>query len=438
MASLTLDHMLASFRDAVTTFPDVRRGKNRHYAVADAALAAFSVLFTQCPSFLEFQRRMQAHKGKNNAGSLFGVRTIPSDNQIRNLLDPVSPASVFPVFQDCLSQLHAMGELAAMRVDSDLLVALDGTWYTASPSVHCQSCQTMTHQDVTTYYHSMITPVIVAPGKTTVIPLIPEDITPQDGKGKQDCEREAAKRWLKGNGRQYATLGITIVGDDLYSCQPICQAIVDAGMHCILTCKRESHPALYEWVDRLEAGRDKDALVTKRWTGTYHEATTYHWANHVPLKDGKDCLWVNWCEITVTKEETEKTLYHNAFVTEREEITRDNVGIIALSGRTRWKVENENNNTLKTKGYHLEHNYGHGEKHLEALLATVTLLAFLMHTMLDIGDTLYHRVRQILPSRQAFFNDIRALTTYGWYPSWDALIAYMYTKLTEPWEIAPG
>jgi len=43
-------------------------------------------------------------------------------------------------------------------------------------------------------------------------------------------------------------------------------------------------------------------------------------------------------------------------------------------GRACWKVENENNNDLKTKGYHLEHNSGHGSKHLAALLLSLLVL----------------------------------------------------------------
>jgi hypothetical protein len=40
-------------------------------------------------------------------------------------------------------------------------------------------------------------------------------------------------------------------------------------------------------------------------------------------------------------------------------------------------VENEGNNVLKTKGYHFEHNFGHGEENLSTLLLTLLLFAFL-------------------------------------------------------------
>jgi hypothetical protein len=76
----------------------------------DAALSAFSVFFTQTPSFLSSQRMREGSKGKSNAQSLFGVHLIPSDNQIRDLLDSVTPEQVFPVFEDILQVLEQQGQ----------------------------------------------------------------------------------------------------------------------------------------------------------------------------------------------------------------------------------------------------------------------------------------------------------------------------------------
>lgn len=94
----TATTLIARIRTTFREFPDERRGGNRQrYTVDDTALSAFSVFFTQSPSFLDDQRRMQRRLGRNNAQSLFGVPQIPSDNQIRNLLDPVPPETLFPV-----------------------------------------------------------------------------------------------------------------------------------------------------------------------------------------------------------------------------------------------------------------------------------------------------------------------------------------------------
>ena len=92
-------------------------------------------------------------------------------------------------------------------------------------------------------------------------------------------------------------------------------------------------------------------------------------------------------------------------------------------------MENENNNVLKTKGYHLEHNFGHGKKHLSSLLLTFNLLAFLFHTVLEIMDERYKLIRDELPTRKTFFDDIRALTKYMYFDSWDSLLAFMIRGL---------
>ena len=102
-----------------------------------------------------------------------------------------------------------------------------------------------------------------------------------------------------------------------------------------------------------------------------------------------------------------------------------NVAEITTSGRARWKIENENNNTLKTKGYRFGHSYGHGAQFLASLLATLILLAYLLHTLLDLMDNKFRLLRQKLPSRKRLFDDMKALTTYLCFDSWGHLLDFM-------------
>jgi hypothetical protein len=123
LASLT-EHMRAVFAQ----LPDARgSSNNQHYAMEDAALSAFSVFFTQSPSFLDYQIRMQQQQGKNNAQTLFGVHQIPSDNQIRNILDPVAPHTLFPLIAHMGDELYRHQHLESYRsINATLLMALDG------------------------------------------------------------------------------------------------------------------------------------------------------------------------------------------------------------------------------------------------------------------------------------------------------------------------
>ncbi len=368
---------------------------------------------------------MQGSKGQSNAQSLFGVHQIPSDNHIRDLLDPVKPEQVFPVFEEILQVLEQQGQLEGFRAVADtLLIALDGTEYFSSSQIHCSACSSRTlKSEETHYFHSVITPVIVCPGQTDVIALVPEFIVPQDGHDKQDCENAAAKRWLSQHGQRFSPLRVTVLGDDLYCHQPLCQQLLEQQFNFILVCRPQSHTTLYEHLE----GIDLAIVTTKRWTGKVEETYTYRYLNGVPLRDSDDALLVNWCELTVSRPDG-KVTYKNSFATNHI-ITDDTVTEIVLAGRTRWKVENENNNTLKTKGYNLEHNFGHGKQHLSSFLATLNILSLLFHTLLELLDQKYKLLRAHLPTRKTFFDDLRALTRYMYFHSWDHLLTFMFAGL---------
>lgn len=422
---LTLDDITKQIRSTFEQFTDPRRGKNTRYTLVDAGLSAFSVFFMQSPSFLEYQRSLEQRLGKNNAQTLFGVHAIPSDNQIRHLLDATAPGRVKPLFSYLFDALNQAGIVETYRaVNQTLLLALDGTEYFSSPTIHCPQCSTRRHANgQVTYFHTALTPVLVKPGLDKVIPLAPEFVRPQDGAEKQDCELNAAKRWLAEWGDAYSPLGVTVLGDDLYCHEPFCRDVLNRGLGFILVCKPASHALVYEGLAFLERSGGVNTVVRRRWTGQRREIDTYRYAESIPLRDADDALLVNWCELTTT-DESGKVLYHNTFATSLA-LDDHSVPEVVAAGRSRWKIENENNNTLKTKGYHFEHNYGHGQQYLSSVLASLILLAFLVHTVLEWMDHSYQLLRRKLPSRQRLFSDIRTLTSYLCFESWEALMQFM-------------
>jgi len=140
----------------------------------------------------------------------------------------------------------------------------------------------------------------------------------------------------------------------------------------------------------------------------------------VPLRGDDKAIEVNWFSIEIADAEGTVT-YRNSFVTDLP-VDKANVAAMAAAGRARWKIENEAFNTLKTKGYNLEHNFGHGRKHLASVLATLNLLAFACHTVCDLADKTRKAARREQVTRQGFFHTIVALTTYLVFPSWDHLL----------------
>jgi len=221
---------------------------------------------------------------------------------------------------------------------------------------------------------------------------------------------------------------VTVLGDDLYCNQPFCEQVLSQKLNFIFTCKPDSHSALYTEVALLGRIDAVDQFTQRHWTGSAHEVWTYRYVNDVPLRAGPEALRVNWCELTIVQDTSGEQLYHNAFATNHR-LTAANAPAIVAAGRARWKIENENNNILKNYGYHLEHNFGHGAQYLSMILVLLNLLAFLFHTVLDLCDQVYQRLRTHLRVRKTFFNDLRALTRYLFFASWDDMLTFMYVQL---------
>lgn len=429
-STLSLPNLVERIREVFSELPDGRKkSNNRKYEMQDAALSAFAVFFSQSPSFLDHQIRMQNERGQSNANSLFGIDQIPSDNQIRNILDSVPAQELYPLMAEISNALYDNGYLSNFRsVNNDILVALDGTVHFSSQKISCPCCSTSKLKNGETQYrHTVITPVVVAPGQERVVALPPEFVQPQDGHDKQDCELKASDRWLDRWMANYRSWGVTFLGDDLFCHQPFCKRVLAHGANFILTCKPDSHKTLYEWVGHSQSDTLASTHVLQRKEGKKYFIDTYRFMNNVPLRATEDALHVNWFELTTTNA-AGKVLFRSAWATSHE-VSEDNVAQLAQAGRARWKIENENNNTLKTKGYHFEHNFGHGKKHLANLLTTMILLVFLVHTTLDWLDSSYQAIRAALPSRRTFFEHIRTLILYLPFNDWDHLMQFMMNGL---------
>ncbi len=387
------------------------------YGLADIGMAAFSAFFMQSPSFLAHQRHLEEGHGRSNCETLFGMTKIPSDNHIRAMLDPASPSLLYPVFADVLKELEAAEGLSAFhRLGQHVLIALDGTEYFCSKKLHCPQCSHRERSDgKTEYFHSLLCATLVAPGHNHVVPLEPEFITPQDGAEKQDCENRAAHRWLATHGSQYAHINPIYLGDDLFSRQPLCEDVRANGGHFLFVCKPSSHKLINEYI----SGVDLPSHSVKGKSGRKHIVYRYRWLCDVPLRDGKGAMHVNWLEIEIA-DGNGKVTYRNSFVTDLP-VGRDTVAELASCGRARWKIENETFNVLKTGGYNLEHNFGHGKQNLAAILVTLNMLAFAFHTICDNAEEFWRLARTKVSSRPQFFSRMAAITSYLIFSSWDDL-----------------
>lgn len=416
------ERLMRGAKKVMESVTDPRKQSNAtKYEMAGAGMGALWVFTTQSPSFLNHQERLARGKAHHNFNTLFGCPATPTPEQIRNILDGCEHEQFYGLYDNALEVLEKEGGLEQFQALGGVLIAADGTQSYSSSKIHCSQCSTKTHANgTTTYHHSVLCTSIVKSGVNEAIPLIPEFILPQDGHDKQDCEIAAIKRWASEHQHRYGHLNPTILGDDLFAKQTVCQALLDVGYNFIFTCKPESHQTLHGYLN-LFAPETHTGSAKKGYKEYHYQ---YKFLNAVPIKNSKDALLVNCVEITETSKKTGKITYKNTFVTNHQ-INRDNVAAIASSGRARWHIENDNNNTLKTRGYRFEHNYGHGKRNLSVVLTSFAIVAFLYHTTMGLVDKLYIVARKANGSRLNFFNELRAYTNILVFASWENLMRFM-------------
>jgi hypothetical protein len=424
---ILIDQLIAELKAVCAGLPDKRKGPPRDggYTMADIGVAAFSIFFMGSPSFLAHQRALAEGHGRSNCHTLFGTCSIPSDAYIRLMLDGAAPAAFDGLF---FKAVEAAGPLTRFQcLGGRMLIALDGTQHFCSRKITCQQCSARRRSDGgTEYFHSFLGATLVAPGHKQVLPLPPEFIVPRDGAEKQDCERNAAKRWLARHGATVAHLRPIYLGDDLFACQPIAADIHRAGGNFILTCKPSSHQTITEYLQGAELQEHRQT-VCKRGKRT---TTVYRWLSALPLRATEDAMTVNWFSIETFNAKGKRT-YYNSFVTDLA-ITAGTVAELAACGRARWKIENETFNVLKTKGYNLEHNFGHGKETLANLLVTLNLLAFAFHTAAYLAVLAWRDAVIARGPTYRFFEHLRTITTYVVFQDWHHLLQSIAAAAIRP------
>ena len=423
-----LETLISELSAVCAGLPDRRKNPGREgaYTMSDIGLSAFSLFFMGSSSFLDYQRRLEEGHGRSNCQTLFGINKIPTDPHIREMLDGAPTDAFAPLFYRAIG---AEGVLEPFRrLNGRVLIALDGTEHFCSRKIHCPRCSTRKRSDGgTEYFHAFLGASIVAPGHQQVLPLPPAFIAPQDGAEKQDCERNAAKRWLASNGAAVKHLRPVYLGDDLFACQPIAAAIQAAGGHFILTCKPSSHRTVSEYLYGATLEEHRTSTVRP---GRGRVTTLYRWLSGVPLRATDDALKVNWFSIEMQNAKGKRT-YFNSCVTDLE-ITAATVADIAACGRARWKIENETFNVLKTNGYNLEHNFGHGRETLASVLVTLNLLAFGFHTAARLAVLAWRQAVIARGPTYRFFEHLRMVTVYVVFENWDHLLRSIEAAAVRP------
>jgi hypothetical protein len=370
-------------------------------SLTDTLMSAFAMFSLKDPSLLAFDERKRTD---GNLKRVYDLERVPCDTQMRTTTDEVDPREVKPIFRDVFRELQRGKELEKfVFLEGCYLLSLDGTGTFSSKKIHCDSCLERVNKKTgeVTYHHQILGAAIVHPDSKIVIPFAPEPIIKQDGETKNDCERNAAKRFFEQLRQDHPHLPLIVTEDALSSNAPHIRELKKHNLHYILGVKEGDHPFLFERVAAAQqAGQTTD--LEFQGIGVKHQ---FRFLNQVPLNQSNQDLLVNFVEYWEIK--GEKT-QHFCWVTDFT-VTPKNVFQIMRGGRARWKIENETFNTLKNQGYHFEHNFGHGQKNLSVVFALLMMLAFLVDQTLELACRLFQAVLNKEGSRRSLWDHVRAL-----------------------------
>jgi hypothetical protein len=305
---LSADALLSLLRSGFADIADHRPGKP-DMSLTDALMSAFALFSLKSPSLLAFDKE----RTESNLQQVYGIERVPCDTAMREMLDPVEPECLRPLFKRVFGALQRGKALEDMVcVEDHYLLALDGTGYFSSNQIHCASCLE-THQrgGTVTYRHQMLGAALVHPHQRTVIPLMPEPIIKQDGMDKNDCERNAAKRLITKLRQDHPHLQLIVTEDSLSSNAPHIEVLHDHHLHYILGVKEGDHAYLFEQVAAAErAGRGTYYDRDDSETGLRHR---FRFVSDVPLNAAHADLRVNFLECW---EWNQDTVQHFSWVTD--------------------------------------------------------------------------------------------------------------------------
>lgn len=405
------------------SIPDARQQKKIIISQHDALMSGFACMHFQDSSLLQFQKRLEEDQHKNNLRTLFDVQNIPSDTQMREIIDEVSSDHFRPIFKDYYSRLQRGKHLEQFQVFPGMYYCpMDGSEFHSSKDVHCEQCLTKEHKKgELTYSHQILQGGIAHPDCSEVIPFMPEHIVNTDGATKQDCEMNAAKRYIQILKKEHPQMGFLLGGDSLFSRQPIIEDVLYLNMHYLFAAKPEDHKVMMRTIDEYQDTDEIEFLDKK------DRRHVYEWILDVPLNGNKETVNVNFLRCTIyTKNEKDEEIiaYRNSWVTDIK-ISKENIVTLVKAGRCRWKNENELFNVMKNHGYCMEHNYGHGQKNLAYNFYLLTLLAFTIHQIFELTDNLYQACRKKCGSKKHLWETIRSYIKLIIFDTWEKLLEFV-------------
>lgn len=402
---LSADALIRTVRGSFEHVGETRNGK-AEISMEDALMSGFAMFSLKDRSLLAFDDRRRTQEA--NLRSIYKINKVPSDSQMRSILDPVQPMELRTSHNEVLSALQRGKAFEKMQyLEEGYLLAADGTGRYASEKIFSDTCMVkVSSSGKTIYYLQMLGIALVHPERREVIPFIPETISKQDGSTKNDCEINASKRALTQLRKEHPHLKIVLTQDAISPNGPYIQFLKEeVDFRFILNVKEADHSYLFARFDEaVENGKATDFIVVDdpEKPENFHY---FRWLNDVAINGSHLDVKVNLLQYYEVTGDTQKCF---CWVTDIP-LTKDNVYRIMRAGRARWRIENETFNTLKNQGYNFEHNYGLGKENLSMVFEKLMMLAFLVDQAQQLCCSLFQAVLKKLGSKRALWENMRAL-----------------------------
>jgi len=408
---LSADGLFTTLRKGFNKIPDYRNSDVPvTISITDSLMSAFAMFNLKYPSLLQFDKTRKDKGDLQNLKDIYDISNVPCDSRMREINDEINPKHhITPLFKDIFRQLQRGKVLKQMVFyDGCYLLNLDGTGIFSSNKLCADFCMVKKSKKtgVETYYTQMLGAAIVHPDIKEVIPLAPEMIIKQDGATKNDCERNAAKRFFEQLRKDHSHLPLIINEDALSPNAPHIRDLIKYDLHYILGVKPKGNKFLF---NAVQVAIDNNTAIQITYEDQEDSDLTHKFVliNNISLNQSNQDVKVNFIEYWEYSKKEDKTTYHNSWVTDFT-LSEGNAHTIMKGGRARWKIENETFNTLKTQGYHFEHNFGLGKKHLAEVFTMLMMLAFFVDQVQQLCCPLFKAVLLKLKSKKTLWHKVRS------------------------------
>jgi hypothetical protein len=355
------------FKDLNKKLAIVKDKRNQSYVTYAPEIILFTVIMKNVSGIVSMNKMTKDFNNdaviENIAASLGydSLEEIPHYDTINNFLKALEISELEKIRDYMIRELFKKRCLEKYRMlDKYWCIAIDGSQLFSFNEKHCEHCLKKEYKnkdtnevEKTIYYHTVLEAKLVL--GDMVFSILTEFVENEtESVSKQDCEINAAKRLMKKLKYKFRKLNICLLGDSLYSCEPIYQLCDEYKWKFVFRFKEGRAKTLWEEIQAIKDCED-NKLNFNLTRGNEQVFQDLFYINEVSYKN----RLINTVDFTETihkksKDSNEKTSKNFVFVTNIQ-LTKRNAFKIALAGRSRWKIENEGFNNQKNIRYDIEH-----------------------------------------------------------------------------------